>query len=479
MTTKQVGFVSAFHVMIIGFVASRPASASEAILAPAASTQVATPLDSGSVANAGDAPAVVYSGTIEVSGSAWLRLNFAEVTLSGSVQAGTGSYLRLTSILDGGVQTLNETHAEQWQFTSAYFNGDAVLVELIAFPGTGENRLVINETTAAASFPSPRSLCGPDDDRVLSNDPRTGRVWPVGCTGWIIDDPNHCFLSAGHCNGSNFDIVEFNVPLSSSGGTPNHPPPEDQYAIDPASVQSVNGGIGNDWAYFGCFANPITGLTPVAAQGDFFVLSAAPPVVAGQTIRITGYGVTGSPVPEEWNAAQKTHTGLFVDWFDDVLQYAVDTTGGNSGSAVFNEDTGEAIGIHTHAGCNSSGGNHGTAIDESGLQNALANPQGVCVPTMGGCCVSFGCIVTTESTCQLNSGEFQGVATDCDPDPCPTCTLPGDLDQSGGVNGSDIAGYIRAKLGSPPEAGGNQACAEYGTGTLAGDTAQFVADLLN
>ena len=169
----------------------------------------------------------------------------------------------------------------------------------------------------------------------------------------------------------------------------------------------------------------------------------------------------------------------FVDSFGDTLQYAVDTSGGNSGSAVLNENTGEAIGIHTHAGCNSSGGNHGTAIDQAGLQSALANPQGVCVPVVGGCCVSFGCIVVAESVCQLNNGEFQGVATDCDPDPCPVCALQGDIDQSGGVNGPDIPGYVRAKLGLPPEVGENQVCANYGTGTLAGDSALFVADLLN
>ncbi|MCZ6683165.1 MAG: hypothetical protein O7B26_08275, partial [Planctomycetota bacterium] len=340
MFERQSAFVFASGLMIIGFVAVGPVSAGEPITAPVASVQVATPLDSDLVANTGDAPAVVYSGTIEVAGAAWLRLNFAEVMLSGSTQDGSGSYLRLTSVLDGGVQTLNATHVEQWQYKSAFFNGDAVLVELIAYPGTGQNRLVINETTAAAAFPAPRSICGPDDDRVLSNDPRTARTCPGGCTCWIIDDINHCFLSAGHCAPS-IDIVEFNVPLSDSNGNRQHPPPEDQYAIDPVSLQATNAGIGNDWAYFGCFANPITGLTPVEAQGDFFVLSDAPPEVAGQTIRITGYGVTSSPVPAEWNGAQKTHTGPFFNSFDDVLQYTVDTSGGNSGSAVFNENTGE------------------------------------------------------------------------------------------------------------------------------------------
>jgi S1-C subfamily serine protease len=63
------------------------------------------------------------------------------------------------------------------------------------------------------------------------------------------------------------------------------------------------------------------------------------------------------------------------------VRYQVDTTGGNSGSPVFNEDTGEAIGIHTHGGCDYSGGyNSGTAVHNSGLANALANPAGICAP---------------------------------------------------------------------------------------------------
>ncbi|MEE8169068.1 MAG: trypsin-like peptidase domain-containing protein, partial [Phycisphaerae bacterium] len=203
-----------------------------------------------------------------------------------------------------------------------------------------------------------------------------------GCTVWIIDDVNHCFISAGHCTGASFDIVEFNVPLSSAGGTAQHPPPEDQYAVDPVSLQFTDGGIGNDWAYFGCFPNANTGLTPFQAQGAFYTLAAAAPAVAGQTIRITGYGVTSSPISPTWNLIQKTHTGPYVLQSGTTIRYAVDTTGGNSGSAVFNETTGEAIGVHTNAGCNSVGGNQGTAVHNVGWQNALANPQGVCVPML-------------------------------------------------------------------------------------------------
>jgi V8-like Glu-specific endopeptidase len=202
---------------------------------------------------------------------------------------------------------------------------------------------------------------------------------PVGCTAWLIDDANRCLLTAGHCGTSAGSVVQFNVPTSQPDGTVVNPPPEDQYIVDLESVQSVNGGTGNDWKYFGCFPNTNTGLTPAEAQGDFYVLADSAPPAFGQSIRITGYGVDSSP--SEWNQIQQTHAGPYAGVAGTTLSYETDTQGGNSGSAVLDEATGLAIGIHTHGGCDSTGGaNNGTAIENGGLQTALANPQGVCIP---------------------------------------------------------------------------------------------------
>ncbi|MEE8324646.1 MAG: trypsin-like peptidase domain-containing protein, partial [Candidatus Humimicrobiaceae bacterium] len=106
-----------------------------------------------------------------------------------------------------------------------------------------------------------------------------------------------------------------------------------------------------------------------------------PPPVTGQTIRITGYGLDDSP--PEWSQVQQTHAGPYVsvDVGAYIVQYEVDTLAGNSGSAVLDEQTGEAIGIHTSEGCDEAGGaNLGTGVNNPGLQFALSNPQGVCVP---------------------------------------------------------------------------------------------------
>jgi len=54
------------------------------------------------------------------------------------------------------------------------------------------------------------------------------------------------------------------------------------------------------------------------------------------------------------------------------MRYAADTQGGNSGSPVVDEATGEAVGIHTHGGCSASGGNNnGTSFFNSNLWTAL------------------------------------------------------------------------------------------------------------
>jgi V8-like Glu-specific endopeptidase len=326
-------------------------------------------------------PQVVWSKVVTVPGSSWLRLEYEGVMLSGSPDSGSnGSFLRITSILDGAVQTQHLRHIGEWSDTSAYFNGDSVLVELLAQPNTGDNRLVIRNAIAGPVAPtSTDSICGPTDDRVLSSDQRVARNQPTGCTSWLINDCNHCFLTAGHC-ASGVNVVQFNCPLSTSGGSIQHPGPQDQYAVDASSMQSNGGqGVGNDWAYFGVFANSSTGLTPHQANGMQAFDLVSPPAVSGQLIRITGNGSVGSPVSPTWNLVQKTHAGPYFSFSGSTVRYTTDTSGGNSGSPVILDGTNQAIAIHTHGGCSSTGGsNASTGSNHGALQTALASPQGVC-----------------------------------------------------------------------------------------------------
>ena len=351
--------------------------------APLITETMPVEVDSGLVENTADQQAVVFTTRIFIPGADAIRLTFDKVVLAGLVSDGSGSFLRMRSTLDNGEQRLNAIHILQWRNTSAFFNGDEVIIELVAQPGTGLNRLVMSSVQAEFAPFTDESICGDTDDREISQDPRMARLLPVGCTGWMINDCNHCFLTAGHCaRGSNYiTLVEFNVPLSNHDRSLNHPPPEDQYAPDNTSRQSNGGqGIGNDYAYFGVFPNPNTGLTPYEAQGDAFETESPPPV-HGQQINITGYGVTSPPEPNEWTQVQKDNDGPYVSFSGTTVSYQVDTSGGNSGSPVFDLETGKAIGIHTHGGCNSSGGNFGTGLNHPGLQAFLDNPLGVCAET--------------------------------------------------------------------------------------------------
>ncbi len=349
-----------------------------------ATAQTATPssmtaslsLDSGWVANKGAEPETVSVLHVFERDTPWMRLFFSEVTLSGDVEAGTGSVLRLTSLLDGAVQLLDAKTVLEWHNSSAYFNGDLVQIEIIAHPGTGPNRVVLDRAVVGFTPAGEDTICGNTDDRVLSNDPRSARLLPIGCTGFMIDDNCGCFLTAGHCS-SGSNVVEFNVPLSNANTSLNHPSPSDQYSVDGSSKQATNGGQGNDWGYFGVFPNSTTGLTPKQAQGSVYTFASPPPTwSAGLEVRITGYGVDSG----NRNQVQQTHKGPWVQYTGGTtLRYATDTQGGNSGSAVIQEQAGVVMGIHTHGGCSSSGGsNAGTSSSHANLVNALANPKGVC-----------------------------------------------------------------------------------------------------
>jgi hypothetical protein len=57
------------------------------------------------------------------------------------------------------------------------------------------------------------------------------------------------------------------------------------------------------------------------------------------------------------------------------------------------------------------------------------------------------------------------------------CTLLGDVNGDGAINGLDVGGFVRTKLGGTLLPGENAACAAYG-GSLEQDIADFVADLL-
>ncbi len=298
------------------------------------------------------------SNVISVTGVPWLKLNLTGTKL------GKKSYIEISSLKDGAVQVLDASTLSQWKFQSAYFNGDSVSVKLYAAPGDKNVVLNVSEITVGEYVDSigVLSICG-SDNRVATTEGRVARIDPIGCTGWIID--NGQLLSAGHClAGSGNDTLSFNPPASLSDGTVQFPGPEDQYSINQSSFDFVNGGIGNDWGTFDVFNNAQTGFQPIDVQGSYSIKQDLNP----STIRITGFGVDSGTT----NQTNQTNAGPNDGSSGTTMRYVTDTQGGNSGSPVIDDATGEAVGIHTHGGCSSSSGNNsGTSFFNSALWTAV------------------------------------------------------------------------------------------------------------
>jgi hypothetical protein len=316
---------------------------------------------------------LVYSEMIDSPGADWVRLWFGETVLP------AGAELLITSARTGEHQVLNAETLAQWSNSSAYFAGDAVYVDVV-MPAGAKGRVVVTGVHAGLPPLAPRTICGSVDDRVLSNDPRAARLAPQGCTAWLFNNRANTAATADHCGAAGGDTLWFNVPLRTSGGGVVPPSPRDQYPVDGTSVQDAGSfSLGNDWSVFGVFDNSNTGLSPVDAQKASYVLATSAPAADQRPINITGYGSTSFPVPDSWYAVQKTHSGAYWSRAGTVIRYRADTTGGNSGSAVFDEQEQRVIGVHTNGGCTTSttSSNSGTSIDNAGWRSALMQSRGV------------------------------------------------------------------------------------------------------
>lgn len=223
--------------------------------------------------------------------------------------------------------------------------------------------IILIFSTSFTSLANHKSICGSNDDRILSFEARVGRLSTLeknsGCTATLISDS--CAITAGHCKPVLIK-AEFNTP-ESVDAIPQPAAKEDVYLIDQESIVLQHEGIGKDWAVFKFKKNKYTDKYPGEVQGYYDVYFGK--VKRGNKIRITGYGIDRNDATG--NFAQQTHTGELTsvgNIFNRThLKHTADTTGGNSGSSVILEETQEIIGIHSHAGCSSLGGaNQGTVI---------------------------------------------------------------------------------------------------------------------
>ncbi len=282
--------------------------------------------------------------------------------------------------------------------------------------------LAQNSRSRAVSAPAPlvlQTVKGPptqviigDDDRVPSNDRRSGRLLlglntlSSACTGFLIS--NGAVLTAGHCmtlkvqtaqadcppnSATLVGELQFDVPLSSDTGAVNMPPAQDIYPLDVSSISCryqllSEDPVGmSDWAVFAVKPNS-NGQLPHPTQG-FYRVSKPPPLgTASLGIRITGYGTDGPPPlygegtsskKSKFNYTQQTGVGQFsalrdTDSYSNI-DYLTDTTEGTSGAAVLLNGTRVSVGINSGSKTGNTTGpkdfNFGTTFDDSGLVVAL------------------------------------------------------------------------------------------------------------
>lgn len=229
--------------------------------------------------------------------------------------------------------------------------------------------LVISMTSiliSTSAFAGVKSICGNNDDRVLSFDAKIGRLSVEGkhkgCTVTMISET--CGVTAGHCEPV-LERAEFNTPESIN----NEPQPsslKDVYQIDKSTIVAQNEGPGKDWAVMKFKRNKITGKFPGQAQGYYNV--SFKKLTNNMRISITGYGKDDGDLRR--NFAQQFHSGKITGLGDSTygasaMKHTVDTMGGNSGSTILDLNTQEVIGIHSHGGCSSFYGyNMGTIISK-------------------------------------------------------------------------------------------------------------------
>jgi len=291
--------------------------------------------DSGSISNSSNQWTVVFDEMLHVEGAEWIRVFFGEVSLN-------EGFVRITSLEDGESQELNAVDMERWENASAYFNGNTLHLELVAGPGSTDNRVVVDhlyvDTPVEAS-----GLCGicGSDDRVPSSEDWVARLLDIGCTGSIWTTRRGCIITAGHCRGPN-QVAQFRVPPSNSNCSLNHPPVSDQFPL--AGWLSADGGPGADWAVVRCGDND-QGQTPYERYGEMRPIAAVP-ANQNDILELFGHGRDLQCTRER---VQQLSIGPVAQRTNTYYRITIDLTTGNSGSALLKND--EIVGVVTHCPC--------------------------------------------------------------------------------------------------------------------------------
>ncbi|MEZ5967287.1 MAG: hypothetical protein R3F56_25850 [Planctomycetota bacterium] len=312
--------------------------------------------------------AVPVAETIVFDTGAWLQMGFADAVLVG------GSFVEITSLVDGDTQRLTEADFAGGVGQSAYFNGNAVRLRLWAGSMAPAPSLRIADLAVGhGAWLPPATICGTADNRVLGARAASARlIIKKGtstyiCSGWLVSTKNG-FATAGHCLSGTISALtaQFNVPNSTSSGSMVNPPASSQYSWISSSRRYVDGGAGNDYGVFR--TNQSAGLWPYQRQGSRFTTGA--PAV-GTTYTRHGFGSASGTR----NFAAKYHSGACSSISSYRIYFnTLDSTGGDSGSVYYRGTV--AYGVHTHGGCTATGGaNSGTSVRHPTFASYISSVQ--------------------------------------------------------------------------------------------------------
>ncbi len=174
------------------------------------------------------------------------------------------------------------------------------------------------------SYATSQSLC--------KNEPFYDQVTAAFCSGSLIAPDivmtaGHCVRNLVACQGTQF---VFDFSYFSAGLTPSYAKKEDVYSCKELIFSEMNSSTMSDYALIR-LDRPVVGRLPLAVRQAGQVSEGDPLVVIGHPSGLPTKIAAGAAVRSTQPAA------YFIA--------NLDTYGGNSGSAVFNENTGEIEGI--------------------------------------------------------------------------------------------------------------------------------------
>lgn len=180
--------------------------------------------------------------------------------------------------------------------------------------------LVVRCPVAAHGDVGTQSICGTDDGRMPSSDPRQGKIIMNDkiCTAWMIS--SSVFVTAGHCKAPNASS-RMKFSFEDKWATVA---PENQYAIE-LSTYKLEFDENNDldWAAGRLLPNAVTGTYPTEPKGGWYSIDSSAPS-EGANVRITGYGAD-TIGQFQCDLCQQTQTGSLSGSNRKNIYHRVDT----------------------------------------------------------------------------------------------------------------------------------------------------------